>query len=130
MEVDEIIERVLKVVDQKGQITDLVVRALNEGTEKCKNIKDGYLEKGDVKKSTETYTKIARMYNQIADRIPNKKQSEILRMIVDFWTQSRDIESELLAESLLSKTSESNVDYEPKRSRLEKYVRDNKYKPL
>ncbi|RLJ02128.1 MAG: hypothetical protein DRP10_02275 [Candidatus Aenigmatarchaeota archaeon] len=105
MDVDEIVEGVLKLVDQEGaQITDLVVEALYEGTIRCKSIKDEYLQKDDVKKAMEVYTKIARMYNQIADRIQDAKQCEILRMISDFWIQSRNIESELLKEKKHERT--------------------------
>jgi hypothetical protein len=42
-------------------------------------------------------------------------------MMADFWTRSRDIESEFL---------ESNTNYELGQPKLEEYVGDNEYKPL
>jgi len=105
MDVDEIVEGVLKLVDQEGaQITDLVVEALYEGTIRCQSIKDEYLQKDDVKKAMEVYTKIAGMYDQIAYKIQNKKHREILRMMADFWTQSGEIELALLKEKKHERT--------------------------
>lgn len=118
MDVDEIIREVLKVVDQEGtKIDEIVARTLKERTIECDSIIEEYLQKGDVKKAMIVYTKVAGMYNQIADKIQDEKHRKILRMMADFWTRSRDIESELSAElSLPSKkpTKEPPAKPEPK----------------
>ena len=122
--VDEIIRKVLEVVDQEGtKINERVARALKKGTMDCKSIKDKYLQKGDVKKAMIVYKNIAEMYNQIADKIQDKKHREILRMMADFWTQSREIESKLSAELSFPSEKPSKkssvkskpklIDYEP-----------------